>query len=190
MKKKILLLDNYDSFTYNLKHYLIMAGADCEVVLNDKIDKSDFATLKADGILISPGPGRPENAGCLMEFVNYFFDKKPILGVCLGMQALGLKTGATLTQALRPMHGKVSLITHKQNGCFEGIESPTEVCRYHSLILKNTDEKQWEIAAQTDEHELMAIKHKVYPVEGVQFHPEAILTQNGKLMIKNWVKSI
>lgn len=189
MKKKILLFDNYDSFTYNLKHYIEMCGAECEVVLNDKILISNFEQVIADGILISPGPGRPEDAGFLMKFIDYFFEKKPILGVCLGMQALGLKTGAILTKAILPMHGKTSLIEHSGIGCFLEIETPVEVCRYHSLVLKEIDEKQWEITAKTEEKELMAIKHKFFPVEGVQFHPEAILTQFGNKMIQNWISS-
>lgn len=190
MKKKILLFDNYDSFTYNLKHYIEIAGAECEVVLNDKISNEDFKNIEADGILVSPGPGRPETAGCLMDLVEFFFEKKPLLGVCLGMQALGLQTGAILTKAIKPMHGKVSLIEHNQKGCFIDVPNPISVCRYHSLVLKEIDENQWDISAKTEEKELMAIKHKMYPVEGVQFHPEAILTQYGTRMIQNWINSI
>ncbi len=188
---RILLLDNYDSFTYNLQHYLEMTGVHCTVVQNDNplvADEEYISNFRA--VVISPGPGRPETAGLLMPFLRSFMHSKPILGICLGHQALGLATGANLEKALRPMHGKTSRIRHDGHGVFSGLPDEISVCRYHSLVLKNINTEQWQISATTGENEIMGIRHKTLPLEGVQFHPEAILTENGHRMTENWIQSL
>ncbi len=184
----ILLIDNYDSFTYNLVHYLRLAGAEVTVVRNSNIPTISFADH--DGIVISPGPGRPENAGQLMNFINAIPLHMPVLGICLGMQAIGLSLSIPLVHAPLPMHGKTSLINHNQKGIFTDIKSPTQVMRYHSLILENKLRDDMEAIAYSDDGILMAIKHKDRPWVGVQFHPESIGTDYGQQMISNWVRQL
>lgn len=186
-KPHLLLLDNYDSFTYNLYDYLSQLGAACEVVRNDKISISELENCHFDGIVLSPGPKRPKDAGILMELIDYFHAKTPLLGICLGMQAIGEYFGAKLVHASIPMHGKTSWVEHTKTELFNGIEQPTQVMRYHSLLLKNLP-NCLEPTAWTTTKELMAIQHKSYPIWGLQFHPESILTLEGLAILKNWLE--
>lgn len=186
-KPHLLLLDNYDSFTYNLYDYLSQLGATCTVVRNDKISILELEKCHFDGIVLSPGPKRPKDAGILMELVDHFYDKMPILGICLGMQAIGEYFGAKLVHASIPIHGKISLVEHTQKDLFYGIAQPTQVMRYHSLLLKNLP-NCLEPTAWTATKELMAIQHKAYPIWGVQFHPESILSLEGLEILKNWLE--
>ena len=190
MKDKIelLLLDNYDSFTYNLYDYLCQLGMSCTVIRNDQISLSEIKKHHFDGIVLSPGPKRPQDAGSLMSVLDYFYLKVPILGICLGMQAIGEYFGAKLVHARIPIHGKTSLLNHKKQGLFEGIKNPTEVMRYHSLVLEELPDCL-ELMAWTEERELMAIQHQSLPIWGVQFHPESILTTDGLAILNNWVKT-
>lgn len=186
----LLLLDNYDSFTYNLYDYFVRSGAEVEVVRNDKLDLSSVEH-KYDGIIISPGPGVPADAGCTMDIIDRYHLTKPIFGVCLGMQALGLYFGAQLRRAVYPMHGKVSTLEYDEtNLLFQHIDSPLDVCRYHSLVLDQIDRTELKEIAKTKANEPMAIQHKSLPIFGVQFHPEAILSVQGLQIIQNWVSSL
>ena len=185
-----LLLDNYDSFTYNLKDYLEQAGEHCIVIRNDELNLRDIQQLKFDNIVLSPGPKTPAEAGCMNEVIEAFMDKKPILGICLGHQALGILFDGELVKADYPMHGKISEISHTAHPIFADIPSPTEVMRYHSLLIKNLDHPHVEIIAKTSRGEIMAMAHKHKPLAGLQFHPESILTTHGKKMIQNWLKFI
>jgi len=183
----LLLLDNYDSFTYNLYDYFVRCGAEVEVIRNNEID-IDTIGLKYDGIILSPGPGQPKSAGKLMEVIHQYNDKLPLFGVCLGMQAIGEYFGATLQKATYPMHGKVSSIDCTLvHPLFQGIHKPLEVCRYHSLVLDGIKKTDLTILAETEQKEPMAIAHKNLPIWAVQFHPEAILTSQGLTLIKNWL---
>jgi len=186
----ILLLDNYDSFTYNLYDYLWQAGAQCAVYRNDALSLEAFKQLDFDALVLSPGPERPEQAGLMMPLIAHFFDKKPILGICLGHQALGEFFGTRLVNAALPMHGKTSRITHTGHPLFAGIPSPVEVMRYHSLLLESLDGSPLQSIAQTAEGEIMALSHPTLPLLGVQFHPESILTDCGLRMLKNWVEGV
>jgi anthranilate synthase/aminodeoxychorismate synthase-like glutamine amidotransferase len=186
-KPHLLLLDNYDSFTYNLYDYLSQLGATCTVVRNDKISILELEKCHFDGIVLSPGPKRPKDAGILMELVDHFYVKMPILGICLGMQAIGEYFGAKLVHASIPIHGKTSLVEHSQKDLFHGITQPTQVMRYHSLLLENLP-NCLEPTAWTATKELMAIQHKTYPISGLQFHPESILTLEGLVILDNWLK--
>lgn len=187
---KILLLDNYDSFTYNLYDYLLQAGAQCQVLRNDALSLAEFEQLDFDALVLSPGPERPAQAGLMMPLLARLFDKKPILGICLGHQGLGELFGARLVPARRPMHGKTSWITHDGHPIFKGIPSPMEVMRYHSLLLESLEGTPLQSIAQTDEGEIMALAHISLPLLGIQFHPESILTKAGLQMLKNWVKGV
>lgn len=187
---QILLLDNYDSFTYNLCDYLLQLGAECQVLRNDDITPADFERLRFDAAVLSPGPGRPREAGVLMPFIDYFYQKKPLLGVCLGHQAIGEFFGAPLVHAAMPMHGKTSRIAHDQAGLFEGIDNDCAVMRYHSLILAALDPALLRVTARTAQDEIMAFEHNRLPIWGVQFHPESILTPDGLQMLRNWVKCL
>jgi anthranilate synthase/aminodeoxychorismate synthase-like glutamine amidotransferase len=190
--KKVLLIDNFDSFTYNLEHYLLMQKIEVDTYRCDDIPLNNVEK-NYSGAVISPGPGRPEEAGKLMEALKLFSSLAtlPVLGICLGMQAMGLHHGFEIIKAPIPVHGKTSTIVHDQIGIFSNIPSPIEIMRYHSLILHNIDQKQVDISATTTMDQLpMAIRFKQLPWEGVQFHPESILTQFGLKMIENWVKRI
>lgn len=184
----ILMIDNYDSFTYNLVQYLGALGADMKVYRNDKITLSQIKKLKPGKIVISPGPGRPEGAGVSCRVIKEFSGSIPILGVCLGHQAIGFVYGARIIGAKNLMHGKTSFIYHNKKGIFKGIPDPFEATRYHSLIVerKNLPE-ELEITAWTKEGEIMGLRHKQYPVWGVQFHPESILTKSGKDILANFL---
>ncbi len=183
----LLLIDNYDSFTYNLKDYLGQLGQTCMVVRNDEMDLEEIKRLNFDKIVLSPGPQRPADAGLLMPLLKEFHTQYPILGICLGHQAIGEFFGAKLVKANYPMHGKVSDITHNAEDIFKNIPSPFKVCRYHSLELVSVKNTPLQVLATTNKNEVMAIKHKQLPLWGLQFHPEAILTQYGMVLLKNWL---
>lgn len=183
----LLLVDNYDSFTYNLYDYFCRCGAEVDVVRNDVID---IATIgeKYTGIILSPGPGEPKDAGKLMDIIHLYHNDLPMFGVCLGMQAIGEYFGATLQKATYPMHGKMSKLHFDiEYPLFRNIEAPLEVCRYHSLVLNELTDTPLQVIAQTNANEPMAIAHKTLPIWAVQFHPEAILTPQGLTLIDNWL---
>ncbi len=185
----ILVIDNYDSFVYNLVQYLGEMGERLKVFRNDKLSFSDIAKLAPEKKIISPGPGRPEDAGISCNLIKEFARKIPILGVCLGHQCIGYALGGEVVRAGRIMHGKTSLVYHNQKGIFEGITNPFEATRYHSLIVKADNLPEClEIIAQTDRKEIMGIKHKDYSIWGVQFHPESILTKEGKKLLRNFLE--
>lgn len=182
----ILLFDSYDSFTYNLKDYLEQCGAHVIVVKNDACSIPELQALDFDGIVLSPGPETPKKAGNLMAVIDTFIHTKPILGVCLGHQALGVYFDIPLIKLDVPMHGKVSILHHKNHPLFQGMPEAFEVCRYHSLVLPMFENEQLEVIAQSEDNKVMALSHRTLPVWGVQFHPEAILTQYGLKMMENW----
>lgn len=184
----ILMIDNYDSFTYNLVQYLGELGEDLRVFRNDKITLSGIRKLKAQKIVISPGPGRPADAGISCAVIKEFSAKTPILGVCLGHQCMGEVFGGKVVSAGRLMHGKTSPIYHNGKDIFKNIKNPFEATRYHSLLVeKKSLPDTLEITAWTKENEIMGLKHKEFPLWGVQFHPESILTIEGKKILKNFL---
>ena len=185
----ILVLDNYDSFTYNLVQYFGELGADLRVVRNDQITVADIEKLGPERIVVSPGPCTPHEAGISCEVIKHFGGKLPILGVCLGHQCIGEVYGGEFVRADRLMHGKTSPIIHTGKGVFAGLPSPFEATRYHSLIVKrDTLPDVLEITAETAEGEIMGLQHKTLPVHGVQFHPESILTTEGKRLLRNFLE--
>jgi len=185
----LLVIDNYDSFTYNLVQYFGELGADPQVKRNDAITPDDVEKMKPQKIVISPGPGRPEEAGISMELIRKFGVKIPILGVCLGHQCMGEVYGGKVVRAGRLMHGKTSPIQHDGKGVFQGLPNPFEATRYHSLIVeKNSVPSCLEVCAETAEGEIMGLRHREYPVHGVQFHPESILSKEGKDLLANFLK--
>ena len=187
----ILLIDNYDSFTYNLYQFIGTFESDICVERNDKITIEDIEKMNPDSIVISPGPKSPKEAGICLDVIRTFAGRKPILGICLGHQCIGEAFGATVSYAKRLCHGKQSVITHDTDGIFEGIDKPIKVARYHSLaVLEETLPDCLEVTARTDDGEIMAMKHKEYPVVGLQFHPESIYTEHGKRMIENFVNNM
>jgi anthranilate synthase/aminodeoxychorismate synthase-like glutamine amidotransferase len=184
----IILIDNYDSFTYNLVQYIEELGAKVRVYRNDQVTVHEIKRLKPSHLVISPGPGRPDDAGISKTVISEFKGKIPILGVCLGHQCIGEVFGGKVVSAKILMHGKTSLIYHDKKGIFKGIKNPFEATRYHSLIIeKKSMPKSLGIIARTKEKDIMAIKHKDYPVWGVQFHPESILTTEGMKILKNFI---
>ncbi len=184
----ILVLDNYDSFTYNLVQYFGELGADLHVVRNDQISVDEIAKLGPERIVVSPGPCTPHEAGISCEVIKTFGGRLPILGVCLGHQCIGEVYGGEVVRADRLMHGKTSPILHTGTGVFAGLPSPFEATRYHSLIVKrDTLPDVLEITAETAEGEIMGLQHKTLPVHGVQFHPESILTTEGKRLMQNFL---
>ncbi|MEA3328795.1 MAG: aminodeoxychorismate/anthranilate synthase component II [Candidatus Omnitrophota bacterium] len=184
----ILVIDNYDSFVYNLVQYLGELGEDIVVKRNDKIDLSGIKKLAPERIVISPGPGRPEQAGISKKAIKHFSSHIPILGVCLGHQCIGQVFGAKIVTAKRLLHGMTSFIYHNGKGIVKGVKNPFEATRYHSLIVdRDTLPSSLEIIAETEEKEIMGLRHKKYPVWGVQFHPESILTKEGKKILKNFL---
>lgn len=184
----ILVIDNYDSFTYNLVQYLGELGADLKVFRNDKITIAQIKKMKPRKILISPGPGEPKDAGISEEVISQFGKTTPILGVCLGHQAIGEVFGGRIVGAKKLMHGKTSKIYHNGKGIFRGIKSPFDATRYHSLLVERKSlPKCLKITAETKEKEIMGLEHKTYPIYGVQFHPESILTVEGKKLLKNFL---
>ena len=185
----ILVLDNYDSFTYNLVQYFGELGADLHVVRNDQITVADIEKLGPERIVVSPGPCTPSEAGISSEVIKTFGGRFPILGVCLGHQCIGEVYGGEVVRADRLMHGKTSPILHTGKGVFAGLPSPFEATRYHSLIVKrDTLPDVLEITAETAEGEIMGLQHKTLPVHGVQFHPESILTTEGKRLLRNFLE--
>ena len=185
----ILILDNYDSFTYNLVQYLGELGATMEVARNDALTVEDVERLGPEGIVISPGPGNPDGAGISLELIRRFHTRIPILGVCLGHQAIGQAFGGTVVRAGRQMHGKTSTITHDGQGVFRGLPAGFEATRYHSLVVLEANlPAALEISARAEDGEIMGLRHRQYPVEGVQFHPESILTKQGKALLGNFLE--
>lgn len=189
----VLLIDNYDSFTYNLRQYLGELGAEVMVYRNDAITIEQIKEMNPDQIIISPGPGRPENAGISIEVVKKLGEKIPILGVCLGHQAIGMAYGGKVLRAPLPVHGKTSMIHHTGKGMYEGLPNPFEATRYHSLLVdRESLPEELAITAWADDLSggqlIMGVRHKIHPVEGVQFHPESILTKAGKDLLANFLK--
>jgi anthranilate synthase/aminodeoxychorismate synthase-like glutamine amidotransferase len=186
----VLVIDNYDSFTYNLVQYLGELGADVQVMRNDVVSLDDVVNARADCIVISPGPGRPEQAGVTMSVIRRLGESTPILGVCLGHQAIGAVFGGDVVRASVPMHGKTSTIEHDGLGVFAGIEGPFVASRYHSLVVAESGlPPELEITARTREDAtIMGLRHKTWPVHGVQFHPESILTGEGKHILRNFLE--
>ncbi|OPH51215.1 anthranilate/aminodeoxychorismate synthase component II [Paenibacillus ferrarius] len=185
----ILVIDNYDSFTYNLVQYLGEIGEEVIVRRNDEIDLAGVEALAPDHILISPGPCTPNEAGISLSLIDHFKGKIPIFGVCLGHQSIGQAFGGDVIRAERLMHGKTSEIFHDGKTLFEGLPSPFIATRYHSLIVKaETLPDCFEVSAHTAEGEIMALRHKEYPIEGVQFHPESIITQHGHQILRNFLR--
>lgn len=184
----ILVIDNYDSFTYNLVQYLGELGQEPQVWRNDKITLEEIEELAPERIVISPGPCTPNEAGISIDVVNHFSGKLPVLGVCLGHQSIGQAFGGRIVRAERLMHGKTSMIEHDGLSIYGGVPSPFEATRYHSLVVeRSTLPDCLEISAETREGEIMGLRHKEYPVEGVQFHPESILTSEGKKILSNFL---
>ena len=185
---RVLVVDNYDSFVYNLVQYLAQLGAECVVRRNDVVQLSDVDA--ADGVLISPGPSTPERAGASMDVIRYCADKRvPVLGVCLGHQAIGVVFGGTVDRAPELLHGKTSLVEHEGVGVLHGVPSPFVATRYHSLtVLPDTiSEAVFEITGRTESGIVMGMRHRELPLEGVQFHPESVLTEGGHRMLANWL---
>jgi anthranilate synthase/aminodeoxychorismate synthase-like glutamine amidotransferase len=180
----ILVIDNYDSFTYNLVQYLGELGAEVKVVRNDAATVDELVAMKPDRLMVSPGPCTPNEAGISCESIKVFGGTIPVLGVCLGHQCVGQVFGGKIIRAENLMHGKTSLIHHKEQGLFDGMPNPFEATRYHSLIVEpETLPDCLELTAETDQGEIMGFQHKTLPIHGVQFHPESILTQDGKKML-------
>jgi len=185
----ILVLDNYDSFTYNLVQYLGELKADLQVHRNDQITVEQARALKPDRILVSPGPCSPREAGLSNDIIREFGPKIPVFGVCLGHQCIGHTFGANVVVNYRMMHGKTSMIKHNGKDLFEGMANPFPATRYHSLVIQRDSMPDClEITAETDEGEIMGVRHKEFPIPGVQFHPESILTENGRQIMKNFLK--
>ena len=185
----LLVIDNYDSFTYNLVQYLGELGQEVRVVRNDEIAAADIGALGPSHIVISPGPCTPNEAGISLETVKLWAGKIPILGVCLGHQAIGQAFGGRIVRAARVMHGKTSKIFHDEKGVFTGLPNPFEATRYHSLLIERASVPDClEVTAKTWDEEIMAVRHKTLPVEGVQFHPESFLTTVGKDLLRNFLE--
>ena len=186
---KVLLIDNYDSFTYNLAQIFGELGADVVVKRNDEVALADIQTLRPARICISPGPGRPRDAGISCDVIRDFGAQIPLLGVCLGHQCIGEVFGAEIVRAPKLMHGKTSAISHKGTGVFENLAKPFEATRYHSLVVKReTLPQSLTITAESDDGEIMGLQHRGLPIHGVQFHPESILTEEGRKLLANFLR--
>ena len=185
----VLVIDNYDSFTYNLVQYLGELGAQIRVRRNDEVTLGEIEAMQPAQIVISPGPGRPEDAGITTDVIRRFGPTTPLLGVCLGHQAIGVVYGSTVCRANTPMHGKTSTVVHDGKGVFSGMTAPFQAGRYHSLIISAANvSSDLEVAARTREDDvIMAVRHRRYPVHGVQFHPESVLTDEGRRILKNFL---
>ncbi|WP_417461719.1 anthranilate synthase component II [Kordiimonas sp.] len=183
-----ILIDNYDSFTYNLYHYLVELGAKVDVIRNDQITADEVIQRAPDGIIISPGPCTPNEAGICLELIEKAKTSIPILGVCLGFQSIGQAFGGTVCRAPYVMHGKTSHIIHNEKGIFTGLPSPFDATRYHSLIVeRSTLPSCLEITAETEDGLIMGLQHREYPLFGVQFHPESIASEHGHAVLKNFI---
>ena len=184
----ILLIDKYDSFTYNVKQEIEILGFECKVFRNNQITVDEVLALSPQKIVLSPGPGRPEHAGIMIELLQNTAGKIPVFGICLGLQAIGYAHGAAIVRAEKPMHGKISLIQHQGTGVFENLPKPIAVARYHSLVIdRNTLSPNLEITAETESGEIMGVRSHLDLQEGVQFHPESIATESGRQMMKNFL---
>jgi anthranilate synthase/aminodeoxychorismate synthase-like glutamine amidotransferase len=182
------MIDNYDSFTYNLVQYLGVLGSEVEVHRNDKITLDEIESMKPERIVISPGPGTPQSAGITISMIERFHSKLPILGVCLGHQAIGAAFGGRVLHAARIMHGKTSEISHDGRGVFRDLPDPITATRYHSLAVERKSLPSClEVSAEAEDGEIMGLRHQEYPVEGIQFHPESILTKEGMNILKNFI---
>jgi para-aminobenzoate synthetase component II len=187
---RVLVIDNYDSFVYNLVQYLGQLGVDCEVRRNDEISVAEVGGFAPDGVLLSPGPGTPDRAGICLDLIREYAGRIPIFGVCLGHQAIGEAFGATVTRAPELLHGKTSTVRHTGVGVLTGLPDPFTATRYHSLaVVESTLPAEIEVTGRTDSGVIMAMRHRDLNVEGVQFHPESVLTQGGHLMLANWLAS-
>ena len=187
----ILIIDNYDSFTYNIFQYCSELGADVQVVRNDQITIQEVQSISPEKIIISPGPSNPKNAGISNEIIKFFGPKTPILGVCLGHQCIGYSYGGIVENAGEIMHGKKSLIHHDEKGVFKNLPNPISAIRYHSLAInKEKLPAELTVTAWTDTGIIMGVRHKTYPTEGIQFHPESIMTDEGKKILKNFIERI
>lgn len=182
----ILIIDNYDSFVYNLARYVALSGCRCRVVRNDKITIKDIDTMNPDGIILSPGPCTPNEAGISVDVVKHFGSGTPILGVCLGHQCIGEAYGGETIRAPCPVHGKSSVIEHDGSQLYNGMPKQFTVGRYHSLITKLPDQSSLHVNARTKDGDIMGFEHRVHPVYGVQFHPESVLTEHGQELIDNF----
>jgi anthranilate synthase/aminodeoxychorismate synthase-like glutamine amidotransferase len=183
------LIDNYDSFTYILHHYLLQTGNECVVYRNDEISLRQLIDLKPERLIISPGPETPLQSGICMEAIDYFHSRIPILGVCLGHQAIGMYFGAKLIKTAYPMHGKPSLISHNNGPLFQNIPSPFTGMRYHSLAISEIEKTALEAIAHTEDGIIMALAHPKFPCVGIQFHPESVGTEYGQALLNNWALS-
>lgn len=187
----LLMIDNYDSFTYNIVQYLEQMGESVQVYRNDKITNDDIHRLRPEAIFLSPGPGSPVDAGITVNVIREFYQLLPIMGICLGHQSIGFAFGGEVVRASRIMHGKVSPVIHDGKTIFAGLPNPFTAGRYHSLVVRpETLPDCLEVSAQTAEGEIMGLRHKEYPVEGIQFHPESVLTPQGKRILRNFLKHI
>jgi anthranilate synthase/aminodeoxychorismate synthase-like glutamine amidotransferase len=188
----ILIIDNYDSFTYNLVHLVGRHTDAIEVVRNDALTVDEVQAMAPEGILISPGPGRPAEAGITEPLIEALGPTTPVLGVCLGHQAIGEVYGGTITHAPSLMHGKTSTVRHDNRSVFEDVEQDFEATRYHSLVVDRDDfpDDELEISAETDDGVIMGLRHRRYPIEGIQFHPESVMTAAGPRLIENWLKTL
>jgi para-aminobenzoate synthetase component 2 len=185
---RILVVDNYDSFVYNLVQYLGQLGVDCDVRRNDEIDLAEVGRLAPAGVLLSPGPGTPRRAGICVPLVGEYAGRLPIFGVCLGHQAIAEAYGATVTRAPELLHGKTSEVHHRGDGILAGLPDPFTATRYHSLaVVQSTLPDEIEVTGRTESGVVMALRHRSLPIEGVQFHPESVLTQYGHLLLANWL---
>lgn len=185
-----LVLDNYDSFVHNLARYFEVEGEACEIIRSDKITLDEIKTKEPKALVLSPGPCTPKEAGICVEAVEEFGANLPILGVCLGHQAIGEAYGAKTSKAEEPVHGKATTIEHNRQGIFKGTPSPMDVGRYHSLIVEPPPKATFNITAKTPDGEIMAVQHKKHPVYGLQFHPESILTSHGAMLIENFISIV
>lgn len=191
VKKRVVVVDNYDSFTYNLVQYIETLGGECDVRLNDRVTVQEIRAAAPAGVLLSPGPGNPDEAGVTLAVIQQLAGELPIFGVCLGHQAIGQAFGGKVVRAPELMHGKTSAIEHDGRTIFQGVPSPFEATRYHSLIVEEAGfPDALEVTARTHKGEIMGLRHRKLAVEGVQFHPESILTDHGLRLIENWLGSL